>query len=785
MNLITKLGASLALLLATALAWAAVMAEAGPYRISLETEPGVVALGNVKMTLTVTDAGGAPLDGLDVRVIARMPGMNMGERETPAKPVSGKPGAYEATQPFSMEGLWEVGVRIKGPKGEGSTTISLRTGQDTRSAAGGFSFMSLLPWLAGLILVAYVIVRVRATGQSISLGSIVNRATLTGVALLAVLLFGAIWAVNNLRRPGAMTPLEAQVMEMDTPPPPGTIPVNLAEIDFGEVAETVAYSGQAVGYVEQDVVPRVTGTIVSMPVYVGDRVAKGQVVARLDTSQLDPEVAEKAAMAATATRSVDVATSEHLTAMRSIAEARADLSVRQAAVEEAEAMRAASVQDRSAKQQSVVVAEARVEDAKAEIRSAEKDLDFWDAEVKRARELYDKGVIARANLQRTEADAAKAQTMVHHAHQGLRQAEAELGAARSELSRAESMIAAADKRIKQAQADVRAAEAAIRMRESEADAKRKAISREQAAVAQAQAGYRGATTMRGYTELRAESDGFVSKRVISPGTVVNPGQVVLQIAQVRPIRLQANVAEVDLAKVRVGTEVEIGSGPNPLQAKVSSVSPAVDPASRTAVVEVLYDNRDERFLPGQFVAMRFRTGAATRSLRVPSEALRPAPDEGEGKAVLWIAESSGESNEWTVRSLVVDVTAQGGKYAAVRSTELRAGLKVVLKGNARLREGDVVSAVEPEGAGGGPTVEVSASGFSPGTIEVEAGQPTTITFIRVSEEGCGTEVVFPDLGIDQPLPLNKPTPVTIHPNKPGTLTFSCGMNMLRGKVVVR
>ena len=85
-------------------------------------------------------------------------------------------------------------------------------------------------------------------------------------------------------------------MEMNTPAPAGTTAVELATVRRGPIGETASYSGQAVGFVEQDVNARVTGAIVWMPYYVGDKVKKGQVLARLDTSQLDPELAERAAM---------------------------------------------------------------------------------------------------------------------------------------------------------------------------------------------------------------------------------------------------------------------------------------------------------------------------------------------------------------------------------------------------------------------------------------------------------------------------------------------------------
>lgn len=265
----------LALCLMPSLCLAGIDAQAGPYRVSLTTQPRVIPVGQAKVVLDITDQSGKPLEGLDVRAIARMPGMFMGEREQRAIPVSGEPGTYAMQAAFPMAGAYEVEVKISGPPGEATAVLKASTGANTGEAeAGGFSIVGLIPWLIGLALVIFVIVKMRQTGQGVNWKGVFNRTTITGVLLLAVLLVIAMYAVRNWRRPGSMTPIEAQVMEMNTPAPPGTTAVELAEVKRGPMSETVRYTGQAVGFTEQDVNPRVTGVITSMPVYVGDRVKR-------------------------------------------------------------------------------------------------------------------------------------------------------------------------------------------------------------------------------------------------------------------------------------------------------------------------------------------------------------------------------------------------------------------------------------------------------------------------------------------------------------------------------
>jgi len=75
-------------------------------------------------------------------------------------------------------------------------------------------------------------------------------------------------------------------------------------------------------------------------------------------------------------------------------------------------------------------------------------------------------------------------------------------------------------------------------------------------------------------------------------------------------------------------------------------------------------------------------------------------------------------------------------------------------------------------------------GYSPDTLVVRRGRPVRIEFDRQESASCSDTVVFGDFGISQPLPAFKTTPVEFTPEKAGTFEFTCGMNMLRGRLVV-
>ena len=79
---------------------------------------------------------------------------------------------------------------------------------------------------------------------------------------------------------------------------------------------------------------------------------------------------------------------------------------------------------------------------------------------------------------------------------------------------------------------------------------------------------------------------------------------------------------------------------------------------------------------------------------------------------------------------------------------------------------------------------VNKTAFEPAMVTLRAGVPAHITFTRITDETCAKEIVFPSLGIKRTLPLNQPVTIEFTPQKGGDIGFACGMNMLRGTVVV-
>lgn len=88
-------------------------------------------------------------------------------------------------------------------------------------------------------------------------------------------------------------------------------------------------------------------------------------------------------------------------------------------------------------------------------------------------------------------------------------------------------------------------------------------------------------------------------------------------------------------------------------------------------------------------------------------------------------------------------------------------------------------------ADGSQEVEIVVrGGYTPGAITLEAGRPVRLRFNRQETSGCSEEVVFPELGIRKFLPPFETTVVGFTPTSGGTFSFTCGMGMLRGSMVI-
>lgn len=84
-------------------------------------------------------------------------------------------------------------------------------------------------------------------------------------------------------------------------------------------------------------------------------------------------------------------------------------------------------------------------------------------------------------------------------------------------------------------------------------------------------------------------------------------------------------------------------------------------------------------------------------------------------------------------------------------------------------------------------ISVTEKGFEPDSVQVPAGKPVAIVFTRKTDQTCAKKVVLTmDDGkkIEKDLPLDTPVEIAATFPKAGKLGYACGMDMLKGTIVV-
>lgn len=140
----------------------------------------------------------------------------------------------------------------------------------------------------------------------------------------------------------------------------------------------------------------------------------------------------------------------------------------------------------------------------------------------------------------------------------------------------------------------------------------------------------------------------VTKRDVSEGQMLQPGNAVMSLVLDDPLRLWAPVSERYSSQIKEGQEVEVTVSSYPgevFRGKVARINPAVDPVSRTFQVETHLRNADRRLRPGGFAKCRIITAQDEHVTVVPLNSVvrtsgvvklfvfQPNPTEGEGRGI--------------------------------------------------------------------------------------------------------------------------------------------------------
>jgi cobalt-zinc-cadmium efflux system membrane fusion protein len=315
-----------------------------------------------------------------------------------------------------------------------------------------------------------------------------------------------------------------------------------------------------------------------------------------------------------------------------------------------------------------------------------------------------------------------------------------------------------------------------------------------------------ANEMNALISITAPVTGLVLDRAVNPGEVVGMSKELFRLADLSTVWVIAQVYEQDLASVRVGIPATITAAAYPQRkftGRVSYVDPRIDPQTRTAQVRIEIGNAGQPLKLGMFVEVQFGgsrppNAAARAVVSVPRTAVQLIG----AKPVVFVAMN--EAGIFAQRTIQTGPEING--LVPVYSG-LEEHARVVTEGSFLLRAESlklypaqprerglesVAQTVQPPAAPSAPAAQIQTAtiilnekGYQPGSLRLRPGIRARVTFIRKVEVTCGDSVILADFGIKRELPLNQPVTVEFIPAKPGEFKFSCGMDMLKGSLIVK
>ena len=197
------------------------------------------------------------------------------------------------------------------------------------------------------------------------------------------------------------------------------------------------------------------------------------------------------------------------------------------------------------------------------------------------------------------------------------------------------------------------------------------------------------------TVIVSPVDGFVARRAADPGAFVGQNAPVVDVVDIGRVRLVANVIEKDLDQLQAGddTQVEVDAFPGEMfTGRIARVAPVLDPATRTASMEIEIPNPGFRLKPGMYARVTVTTDERKDALVVPTNAV---VDTGGRRGVFLAA----ENNTVSFRPITVGVE-EDTQIEIVDG--LSEGDRIVTTGAAGLRDGDRVVLASGDGPSDAP-----------------------------------------------------------------------------------
>ncbi|AFY53594.1 RND family efflux transporter, MFP subunit [Rivularia sp. PCC 7116] len=297
-------------------------------------------------------------------------------------------------------------------------------------------------------------------------------------------------------------------------------------------------SGKVVPVQSVNISPKNPGTVTQLYVEQGDKVRQGQVLARMDSADIQARILQARANLAQQQARLDQQKAG--SRPQEISQAKARLSQAQAQL--------AAARSGNRPQE--------IAQAQAQVNAASSRVDLTNEQVRRYRNLYNQGAVEKERLDQFVSEDKTAQANLVEAQKRL--ALLKSGSRSEEIARLEAAVA-------EARAQLQLLESGSRPEE---------IAQAKAAVSGAQAQLKTEQVNLNNTIIRAPFSGIITQKFANIGAFVTPTTSASTsasatsssiVALARGLEVLANVPEADIGKIKVGQEVEIVADAYPEQ----------------------------------------------------------------------------------------------------------------------------------------------------------------------------------------------------------------------------
>lgn len=146
--------------------------------------------------------------------------------------------------------------------------------------------------------------------------------------------------------------------------------------------------------------------------------------------------------------------------------------------------------------------------------------------------------------------------------------------------------------------------------------------------------YLNAQAQLGYTQIRSPIDGSVADRSVWPGDIAPAGTPLFTIVDAAKVVLRIHIPEAQAAQLHLGdpATLQVPGIQGGVPAKVSVISPALDPNSTTVEVWLVARNPDRKLAPGSSIGASIIVRKIPNALVVPESAVL-VNDQGQARVM--------------------------------------------------------------------------------------------------------------------------------------------------------